>query len=175
MNRAYNNGTFNDIKFFIGTEVEKTPAFNMKTLFVVGLQLINDIMYNATASNCSHVYLGANQSFNMPLDADTYNIVGNWSKMVTDCLSHNFLVTLDFDIKYLDLIINSKFMNDANFIPQISIKIPHIRKLNYNTTIKIDDTDFKSTNPGVWCHKLNELLSSDKFTAWHEYTKDEPL
>ena len=27
-----------DVSFFIGTEVEHTPAFGLRTLFVVGLQ-----------------------------------------------------------------------------------------------------------------------------------------
>ena len=31
MNRDYNTGVATDIQFFVGEEVEKTPAFGMKT------------------------------------------------------------------------------------------------------------------------------------------------
>jgi hypothetical protein len=44
---------------------------------------------------------------------------------------------------------------------------------NYNTTLKIDDIDFDKTNPGVWCHPLNELLNKETFTNWDQYSKDE--
>ena len=38
MKRDYDTGEANDIIFFTGVEVEKTPAFGMKTLFVTGTQ-----------------------------------------------------------------------------------------------------------------------------------------
>jgi hypothetical protein len=38
MNRQYNNITTNTAKFFVGNEVEHTPAYSLKTLFVVGAQ-----------------------------------------------------------------------------------------------------------------------------------------
>ena len=42
------------------------------------------------------------------------------------------------------------FTSHFNFIPLISIKIPHVDKLNYNACIKLDDVGFESTNFGVW-------------------------
>jgi hypothetical protein len=47
--------------------------------------------------------------------------------------------------------------------------------LNYNTVLKIDDRDFADTNPGVWCHRLHDLQSTNGFTHWSAYTKDEVL
>jgi len=38
MKRDYETGTADDIVFFTGVEVEKTPAYGMKTLFVTGVQ-----------------------------------------------------------------------------------------------------------------------------------------
>jgi hypothetical protein len=55
----------------------------------------------------------------------------------------------------------------------ISVKIPYTKLLNYNTTIKIDDKDFKSSNPGVWCIPLNELTKRSYFTDWRQYNNDE--
>ena len=43
MKRDYSTGVEEDINFFVGTEVEHTPAFGMRTLFVTGVQSGADI------------------------------------------------------------------------------------------------------------------------------------
>ena len=51
-----------DVKFFIGTEVEHTPALGLKTLFVVGVQPIVDIIqtlsdpYTQINQPIEHIY-----------------------------------------------------------------------------------------------------------------------
>jgi hypothetical protein len=37
MERDYESGVSDDAVFFIGTEVEQTPAFGLRTLFVKGV------------------------------------------------------------------------------------------------------------------------------------------
>ncbi len=59
------------------------------------------------------------------------------------------------------------------FIPMISVKLPYINQFNYNATLKLDDKDFKATNPGVWSHSLHKLQDRKVFTDWSKYTKDE--
>ena len=59
------------------------------------------------------------------------------------------------------------------FIPQISVKLPYLQQLGYNATIKLDDIDFEYSNPGVWCHRLRDLTTTDTFTDWDQYGKDE--
>ena len=54
----------------------------------------------------------------------------------------------------------------------LSIKTPDLLGWNYNTTVKLDDTDFGKTNPGVWCHRLHNLLDTERFTDWSEYKGD---
>ena len=44
MKRNYDNGVNENVNFFIGTEVEHTPQFGKKTLFVVGLQNYEEII-----------------------------------------------------------------------------------------------------------------------------------
>ena len=44
-----------------------------------------------------------------------------------------------------------------------------------NIVLKIDDKDFKATNPGVWCWSVRDLITDEHFTEWNEYTKDETL
>ena len=38
MKRDYENGEHDDVVFFTGIEVERTPAYGKKTLFVTGIQ-----------------------------------------------------------------------------------------------------------------------------------------
>ena len=167
MKRDYTSGVKTDVEFFVGYEIEHTPAHGHRTLFVVGIQPVDKILENYKIYQCTHIYLGANQSFDYPSD--------QWYMMIYQLLSENILVTLDFDISKLEYVQSTSFCEHNNFIPQISVKIPNIKKLNYNATLKIDDIDFKATNPGVWCHRLHDLQAIDKFTGWHEYGKDETL
>jgi hypothetical protein len=57
----------------------------------------------------------------------------------------------------------------------ISVKLPYIKQLGYNATLKLDDKDFKATNPGVWCHSVHELQTRKAFTDWSKYTQDEVI
>ena len=49
----------------------------------------------------------------------------------------------------------------------------HFWKEPLNTMIKIDDTDFKASNPGIWSHNMNDLMQTEKFTTWSAYSQDE--
>ena len=51
----------NNVQFFTGTEVERTPAFGKQTLFVVGIQSAESIALNL--QGCEHIFFGANHSF----------------------------------------------------------------------------------------------------------------
>ena len=47
-----------------------------------------------------------------------------------------------------------------------------VKKMKGNIVIKIDDADFKATNPGVWCWTVNDMIDKKHFTHWEEYGKD---
>ena len=178
MKRDYEDGEADNITLFTGIEVEKTPAYGQKTLFVVGIQNTFDIMTKAREEDCTHIYLGANQSFNP--DPNIHDHIEDWHDMISVLLEEDWLVTLDYDVKYHQLVIDNLHetslpLQVSNFIPQISVKIPSIEELSYNACIKIDDTDFKATNPGVWVHRVHDLQDTEKFTDWREYTKDKPI
>ncbi len=161
-----------DTKFFYGTEVEHTPALGKKTLFVVGVQTTNDIA--AHLQGCEHIYFGANQSFpNLAInDADAW---WAWEDMITTFLKKDYLCTLDIDVRCVEGLLESGLCERHNFIPMISVKLPYIHQLGYNSVLKIDDKDFAATNPGVWCHSIHELQKRDHFTDWSKYTKDKTL
>jgi hypothetical protein len=161
----------NTVEFFIGTEVEHSPAFGKRTLFVVGLQDSQIILQEAKNNDCDHIYFGANQSFpQSDMDADEWQ---DWEIMIVDCLEHGWLCTLDFDVYNVDCVTQSRLPEFNNFIPMISVKLPYLQLLGYNATIKLDDKDFAATNPGVWCHSLHDLRDRKVFTDWSKYTKDE--
>ena len=161
-----------NIKFFYGTEVEHTPALGKKTLFVVGVQTADDIAANI--QGCEHIYFGANQSF-PNIDTNDYVRWTQWENMILHFLQKGYLCTLDIDVKCVEGLLESSLTEDHNFIPMISVKLPYIKLLGYNATLKLDDKDFAATNPGVWCHSIHDLQNRDHFTDWSKYTKDETL
>lgn len=171
MKRKYDKGTEDSVTFFIGTEIEHTPALGMTTLFVVGVQDVEEISRLAHGHKCEHIYFGANQSFN-PV---TYDDWEQWDSMIMELLQQGYWCTLDLDVKHLTQLHESPMCESRRFIPQISVKIPYLHLLNYNATIKIDDVDFEATNPGVWCHPLNHFTNRKSFTGWDAYTKDKVI
>jgi hypothetical protein len=170
MNRAGHE----QVDFFVGREVEHSPAFGHKTLFVVGIQDASVIVSMVMNNNCSHVYFGANQSFPNPEtnDGDTWR---EWEGMIIECLQRGLLCTLDLDVKSAEGLAEGSLIEYNNFIPMISVKLPYLQLLGYNATIKLDDRDFAATNPGVWCHQLHDLKDRSRFTDWSKYTQDEVI
>ena len=181
MKREYTEGTAEGITFFVGDEIERTPAYGMPTLFVVGvhepdviLNLVNE--YNGECdlipSNITHIYFGANQSFPRLVtdDADAWR---PWERMIDQCLDAGYWCTLDFDVSVVQGVLEMPVIGHRRFIPQISVKLPYLQQLGYNATIKLDDIDFEYSNPGVWCHSLHSLTTRETFTDWGQYGKDE--
>lgn len=158
-----------DASFFTGIEIERTAAYGKKTLFVVGVQTEEDIAANL--NGCEHIYFGANMSFPSP-GVNNHGIWSKWEQMITPFLAAGYLCSLDIDVKCVEGVIEGALTDHNNFIPVISVKIPYVKLLGYNATVKIDDRDFDATNPGVWCHSLHSLTNPANFTSWREYTKD---
>jgi hypothetical protein len=169
MNRDYTSGTADDIVFFIGNEVEHTPAYGMKTLFVTGVQPVEAIEGVLANNNIKHIFFGANHSFN----PEDYAEHKQWEDMIFHFLNKEMLCSLDIPISQVEEFHESGYCEYNNFIPQIRVPIPYIKLWNYNTMLKIDDKDFKATNPGVWSHSLHTLMDRSKFTDWAQYKNDE--
>lgn len=172
MKRNYTTGTAEAITFFVGEEIEKTPAYGMKTLFVVGVHEGPNIIRLAMDNRCTHIYFGANQSF-PTLATDDADAWLPWENMIRECLDAGYWCTLDFDVSAVEGVLEMPVVEQRRFIPQISVKIPYLTQLGYNATLKIDDKGFEATNPGVWCHRLRDLTTTDSFTDWDRYGKDE--
>ena len=169
MKRNYNSGEQDNVQFFTGVEVEHTPAFGMKTLFVTGVQTVEDIAANL--QGCEHIFFGANHSFN----PQSYKEHKAWENMILFFLEKEYLCSLDIPINQVEEFHESGYCEYNNFIPQIRVPIPYVKLWNYNTMLKIDDKDFKATNPGVWSHSLHTLMDRSKFTDWDQYKQDQIL
>jgi hypothetical protein len=163
----------NNASIFVGTEVEHTPAYGLKTLFVVGIQSVELIDAAYIAHKCKHIYFGANQSFpSIDTNNSTWTV---WENMIHPFLSKGYLCTLDIDVNQIEGLLESGLTERNNFIPMVSVKLPYLQQLGYNATIKLDDKDFAASNPGVWCHSLHSLLDRKVFTDWSKYTQDEVI
>jgi hypothetical protein len=175
MNRAGHE----NVDFFVGTEVERTPAFGRRTLFVVGVQPIQNIQdwlddyhsYEDRSYHIEHVFFGANHSFD-PKSPEEWR---KWESMITYFLERGYLCTLDIPISAVEEFNDGSLCDYRNFVPQIRVSVPYTKLWNYNTMLKIDDKDFDATNPGVWCHSLHSLMSRETFTSWDDYKGDKKL
>jgi len=171
MKRNYNNGIKEKVIFFTGVEVEKTPAVGMKTLFVTGVQPCDVIQEHYDYQQCEHIFFGANHSFE-PVKHSEWE---SWERMIKAFLAAGKLCSLDIPISYAEDFLDTSLTEYENFIPQLRIPLPYAKLWNYNTMLKIDDKDFKATNPGVWCHSLHDLMDREKFTDWTKYGLDKVI
>jgi hypothetical protein len=162
-----------NVNFFFGKEVEKTPAFGKQTLFVVGVQPVDEIAYHFARhpSVVEHIFFGANHSF-YPQTPSEWD---RWSAMIAHFLKLGYTCSLDIPITHVEDFNDTCLCEYRNFIPQIRVSIPYVKLWNYNTMIKIDDSDFDATNPGVWTHSLHSLMSRRTFTDWDQYTEDSTI
>ena len=152
--------------YFVGREVERTPMFGQRTLFVVGVRPAQEILGAALTEKCPHIFLGANHSFEP---------TNQWRDLLIELLEQDILVTLDFDQSHWLWVLESGAPKYNNFFPIVSVKLPYIQQAGYNAVIKLDDSDFEHSNPGVWCHEIRELQGRDKFTPWRHYKNDQVL
>ena len=172
MKRDYDSGISDNVIYFVGNEVEHTPAYGMKTLFITGLQPIEEIethLSKITRKDIRHIFFGANHSFN-PSTPESWEM---WEDMITHFLQKDYLCSLDIPLSCVEEFNDGGLNEFNNFIPQIRVPIPYIKLWNYNTMLKIDDKDFKATNPGVWSHSLHALMDRSNFTDWTQYKNDE--
>ena len=171
MKRDYDTGVADNVVFFTGYEVEKTPAFDLKTLFVVGLQSVDFIERFYKQEECEHIFFGANHSFKIP----HHTTLDKWENMIKHFLDKDIMCSLDLSTDFAENLLDTSLVEYHNFIPQLRVVVPYVKQWPYNTMVKIDDKDFKATNPGVWCHTLHELTNHHYHTDWSKYTLDKVL
>lgn len=166
MQRTYTNTESASAAFFVGTEIEQTAYFGHKTLFIVGVQSIDQIQTLADQNSVTHLFFGANHSFmpNTKIEAERR------TKIILHFLDLGWACSLDLLPQHLEYC--GELFGYANFCCQIRVPIPNALKLNTKTQIKIDDIGYNQTNPGVWTVKLLDCMAEENFTDWSKYEGD---
>lgn len=178
MKRNYNGTVSDSAQYFLGIEVENTPAKGMATLFVTGVPEAKTVLAAVDDLNVNHVYLGANHTFGNRQSVETEagvlndDLLDSLETLVKALLDRDLWVTLDYDMSLHELFLEMGFCEHTMFIPMVSVKLPYLAQLGYNGCIKIDDKGFNASNYGVWVHRAHELMSLDHFTPWAAYTSD---
>jgi hypothetical protein len=171
---------YENANFFIGPEIEHTTAYGKKTLFVRNLQSTELVEKLAREHHTPHIFIGVSRSFDSLELKDGVYMVGDtlaadWEKQIHYLLDQGFMVTLDYPAhKHYDVlkVLNPGIWQSRNFIPMLAVPVPCIETSSHNLTIKIDDSNFAETNPGVWCLNFSEVTDSNRFTGWQEYGDD---
>lgn len=172
-----------EVRYFVGGEVEHTPAFGKRTLFVVGLQRTSSVKLMAEQNKTPHIFLSANRSFDsVELRNGVYmvgdNLASQWEQQIRELLDSGYMVSLDYPAhKHVDVlkILGPGIWQCRNFVPILSVQVPNVTTTSPNLTVKIDDINFRATNPGVWCMNYKEVTDSNRFTDWQDYGTDEIL
>src|SRR6056300_660451 len=107
------------VRFFIGKEVEHTPAYGKKTLFVVGVQPYDEIMTLCNINNIDHIYLGANQSFDIE-DQEDFEAWQNLICNICEINEGKYWVTLDYDVQQHHRVTEMNIFRLPKLIPMIS-------------------------------------------------------
>ena len=171
MERHYINGTFdnNQVKTFVGKEIEHTQAYGKTTLFLATNQLTTEQISDlAKANNCEAIYFGANRMYRHNL----YFQVNQIQKL----LNEGFYVTVDYPYTMHNAV-KQKFMSvwsAEKFIPFCSIIFENSEE-DKQLCFKIDDRDFQATNKGVWSTTMEKFKQQAGYTSWEEYKSDAPL
>lgn len=171
MERHYINGFFADdeVKTFIGTEIEHTPAYGLRTLFLARNDLTTDeILELCVMNECEAIYYGANRKY-------MHNHALQLAQ-IHKFLADGYYVTVDYQYE-IHKAVKQKFStvwSHPKFIPFCSIIFPNSEE-DTQLCFKIDDVDFNKTNPGVWSSTMKKFKEQSGFTGWDEYKSDEPL
>jgi len=163
------------VNFFLGPEVEHTPAFSKRTLFVVGRQDVKEIEKQARENKTPHIFMGANHSFDIDPRHPDETVKVYWDKTITALLDKGFWVTLDYQAHLHGMMLkmlNPGIWQSRLFVPLLSVRIPNIETSSPNLIVKFDDVDFNATNRGVWCLHFHEVTDSNRFTGWQDYESD---
>jgi hypothetical protein len=166
MKRDYDDGVKDNVVFFTGKEVEKTPTHGKETLFVVGVHSSKKIKAMAKKNNATHIYLGANHSMKH-LGGEYYESL----QRIIKVLLEDYYVTLDTPISPKIPGIDD-LLKHKKFTVVYALPIENIMQMKGNVVIKLDDSDYKATNPGVWCWSVRDMMTEQHFTDWAEYGKD---
>lgn len=156
------------VVYAVGSEVEHSPVFSMKTLFVNGIRNVSQMVEFAKEHGCKHICLGAYNSFQKSK---------KWNDVIRELLETGIYVSFhyhadahEFLLETLDTVV----WGHPYFIPVIVVNLPHVLDLSKNLMLKINDED-RGSNLGVWSSPMREVLDSNRFASWADFENRETV
>ena len=161
---------YQDVKFFVGEEVDNTVAHGEVTLFVAGYQPVEEILSRALNEKCTHIHI----CYFDPVRFDQWKL---WEGVLLHILENDIKLTLEFAVRYAEDIFKMGLHEYSNFIPVIVAILPNSSKYNFNTAFKVADKGFDKTNEGTWSMQLQDVLDKEHFIPWSKYSDggDKPV
>lgn len=151
--------------WFLGREVEQTPAYGKQTLFLPKLLTVH-VIEKCLPKHCEHIHFGANKS--IPSEGLNQSKWALLEATITKFLKDDLWCTLDVPAEQYQTVLESSLVRYNRFILVVNLELPRIRQAGYNAVLKIDDP----SSGGVWCHSLHDLQDRKKFTVSDEYKHD---
>jgi len=148
--------------YYIGPEVNHTPAFSKKTLFVEGFQNTEAIESVARENKTPHISLSCDHED---------DAARSWNNQLTELLDKGFMVTLNYPAalhNQLMFSLSKGVLQSRNFVPLPCVLLYNMSILNPNLTVKIDD----GSGEGTWTMHYHELMDSNRFTAVQDIQKE---
>lgn len=168
MNRDYVDGNVSStITKFIGKEVEFSAAYGLSTLFVLSTEALFVKQFDFARYQVSHVYLNANHS-------DPYQIDESVMYYLQSCEYVRYMTIEVFDKEQFEYI-QQHALQFTKILIMWSVAIPNVMSIGNRVTIKLDDSTFNHSNPGVYCMSALEFITNSHETKWNEYTQDAPI
>jgi hypothetical protein len=169
MKRPYSTeSTIEQVTYFTGTEIERTNAYGLKTLFVATQKLDElQIKRYAKEHKCEHIYVGANKCIRN-YDDNLRPVIRNLLKEYHVTIDYPYRLHEDIKMKF------SEFWKNKKFTAMVSFENPHVEH-DVNVYFKWDDRGFNSTNEGVYVIPVKDTLKEEYKTNWEDYGKDEIL
>lgn len=165
-------------RFIYGTECDNTFAKGLKTLFIEGLAPVEDIESAISREErfngpIKHLVFGCSSTFDVVLEggAINYELLETWESTISHFLNKLLWCSLEFDVSQMDIVLESRLVENTQFIPKMTIVAPYIRQLRDNGCVKIiDGTEDDHINHGTWSHRIDDLVSHKHFI--HTIDKD---
>lgn len=150
---------FNEgVIYAMGPEVEYTPAFSLRTLYVHSVRAVSQILEQAEKYKCKHIKLGA---------FGTYQNNKLWNKLIPELISAGYQVTLEYPAsshEFLLEVLDKSIWASSSFIPVATCELKQADSIK-NLVIKVHG----EVGTESYAKSAKEVLDSNRATHYSDY------
>ena len=161
MKRNYESGVADTITFFVGVEIEHTPAHGMQTLFVVDLQRTATVLRHAEKNSCKHIYFGANHSYKVMNGQEVQSIASQLQYF----LERDYHVTIDMNPAYKGFSEITKLLSYPKFTIVYGVTVENVKDIQLEFWVGIEYSEKDRKEGGV-------LIAHETFIHLESYIND---